>query len=319
MSKTISKKILNDLDTYIEMNLPKVLQQYTTDSLGDRSKYIGASDISGCLRNSFISKKEKVKHSIEKLIVFQRGHLTEQIVELMISGTNYSKQVELCSKAYNGFDIKAHLDFTIESSKRAVVLEVKSTSTPVDEPYESWILQIQLQMGLLQKRFPNKKVSGYVVAINVNTGWYKTFHVSPNITLYDIATKKANELAFAMQLDVEPKAELQNYCSECPFKDGCPAICSHTPVQLPHDLIKDIEEIGRHNNTIKRISSLKNKVMSFMKATNNKIVKANNTTISLVTKTNEYEMDIARFKIEEPELYSKYRKDSNTYSYLNII
>ena len=59
--------------------------------------------------------------------------------------------------------------------------------------------------------------------------------------------------------------------------------------------------------------------MSFMKATNNKIVKANNTTISLVTKTNEYEMDIARFKIEEPELYSKYRKESSTYSYLNII
>ena len=315
----IPRSFLNGLDAYIEENLPKVLEKYTTETLGDRSKYIGASDIAGCLRKSFLSKKEKVEHSISKHIIFQRGHLTEQIVELMITGTNYKKQVELCSKTYNGFDIKAHLDFTIENSKRAVVLEVKSTSTPVDEPYESWILQIQLQMGLLQKRFPNKKVSGYVVAINVNTGWYKTFHVSPNITLFNIAMKKANDLSFALQLDVEPKAELQNYCSQCPFKDGCPAICSHVPVQLPHDLIKDIEEIGRHNNTIKRISSLKNKVMSFMKATNNKIVKANNTTISLVTKTNEYEMDIARFKIEEPELYSKYRKDSNTYSYLNII
>jgi CRISPR-associated exonuclease Cas4 len=315
----IPRSFLNDLDAYIEKNLPKVLEKYTTETLGDRSKYIGASDIAGCLRKSFLSKKEKVEHSIAKHIIFQRGHLTEQIVELMITGTNYKKQVELCSKTYNGFDIKAHLDFVIENNKRAVVLEVKSTSTPVDEPYESWILQIQLQMGLLQKRYPNKKISGYVVAMNVNTGWYKTFHVFPNITLYDMALKKANELAFSLQLDIEPKAELQNYCSECPFKDGCPAICSHVPVQLPHDLIKDIEEIGRHNNTIKRISSLKNKVMSFMKATNNKIVKANNTTISLVTKTNEYEMDIARFKIEEPELYSKYRKDSNTYSYLNII
>jgi CRISPR-associated exonuclease Cas4 len=214
----IPRSFLNDLDAYIEKNLPKVLEKYTTETLGDRSKYIGASDIAGCLRKSFLSKKEKVEHSIAKHIIFQRGHLTEQIVELMITGTNYKKQVELCSKTYNGFDIKAHLDFVIENEKRAVVLEVKSTSTPVDEPYESWILQIQLQMGLLQKRFPNKKVSGYVVAINVNTGWYKTFHVFPNITLYDMALKKANELAFALQLDIEPKAELQNYCDECPFK-----------------------------------------------------------------------------------------------------
>lgn len=315
----IPRSFLNDLDAYIEKNLPKVLEKYTTETLGDRSKYIGASDIAGCLRKSFLSKKEKVEHSIAKHIIFQRGHLTEQIVELMITGTNYKKQVELCSKTYNGFDIKAHLDFVIENEKRAVVLEVKSTSTPVDEPYESWILQIQLQMGLLQKRFPNKKVSGYVVAINVNTGWYKTFHVFPNITLYDMALKKANELAFALQLDIEPKAELQNYCDECPFKDNCPAICSHVPQQLPNDLVKDIMEIGSNKNLVKRITSLKNKVMSFMKATNQKIVKANEVTISLVTKTNEYDMDVARFKIEHPELYAQYRKKADSYSYLKII
>ena len=72
-------------------------------------------------------------------------------------------------------------------------------------------------------------------------------------------------------------------------------------------------------NLVKRITSLKNKVMSFMKATNQKIVKANDVTISLVTKTNEYDMDVARFKIEHPELYAQYRKKADSYSYLKII
>ena len=74
----IPRSFLNGLDAYIEENLPKVLEKYTTETLGDRSKYIGASDIAGCLRKSFLSKKEKVEHSIAKHIIFQRGHLTER-------------------------------------------------------------------------------------------------------------------------------------------------------------------------------------------------------------------------------------------------
>lgn len=54
----IPRSFLNGLDAYIEENLPKVLEKYTTETLGDRSKYIGASDIAGCLRKSFLSKKK---------------------------------------------------------------------------------------------------------------------------------------------------------------------------------------------------------------------------------------------------------------------
>jgi len=183
-----------ELDIYIETNLPKVLAKDTQNSLGDRSKYIGASDIGSCLRKAYLSKKQKVEYDIAQHIVFERGHLAEGIVEKMLQGTNYTTQVEVCGKADNGFDIKAHLDFTVNNNKETVVIEAKSTSIPVDEPYESWIIQIQLQMGLLQKKYPNKQIRGYVIAIDVNSGWYKTFKVSQNQTLFDIAMNKKRNL-----------------------------------------------------------------------------------------------------------------------------
>ena len=66
---------LTKLDVFINKNLPKVLAKETASSLGDRSKYIGASDIGGCLRKSFLSKQQKTEYDIAQHIVFERGHL----------------------------------------------------------------------------------------------------------------------------------------------------------------------------------------------------------------------------------------------------
>ena len=309
-----------ELDFYIEESLPKIIAEETKKSLGDRSKYIGASDIGSCLRKAYLSKKNIVEHDIAQYIVFQRGHIAEQIVEKMLHDTNYTTQVEAKGKASNGFDIKAHIDFTIDSKKEIVVIEAKSTSMPVDEPYESWILQIQLQMGLLQKRYPNKLIRGYVIAIDVNTGWKKTFKVSQNQTLYDIAYNKANILAEALQKNKEPLAEQQLFCSKCPFKENCPALNSKTTSLLPLEVEKHIKKLGLLKKYEKESWSIKKLLKDFMQVTNKNVAKVNNTTIQLVSKENNYDMDVARFKIEEPELYSKYRKkNDNSYSFVKVI
>jgi len=47
-------------------------------SLGDRTKYIGASSATGCLRKAYLSVKEIVDYSPEQMFVFERGHQLEE-------------------------------------------------------------------------------------------------------------------------------------------------------------------------------------------------------------------------------------------------
>ena len=51
---------MTKLDAFINKNLPKVLAEHTVNSLGDRSTYIGASDIGGCIRSAYLGKNKKL-------------------------------------------------------------------------------------------------------------------------------------------------------------------------------------------------------------------------------------------------------------------
>jgi CRISPR-associated exonuclease Cas4 len=113
--------------------------------LGDRSKYVGASDIGGCLKKSFFSKFEKSELSLSQLLVFVRRYFAEFVIErvLKLLWRNHRQQVEICGKDDLAF-IKARIDFIADSQKEAVIIECKSVTSSVETPYESWILQTQL-------------------------------------------------------------------------------------------------------------------------------------------------------------------------------
>ena len=133
---------------FIEKGLVK--NNELDNSLGDRSKYVGASDIGGCLRKSYLDKINPQEKDAQTLAVLLRGHLAESLVAKALDAQNikYQTQVELQEDF-----IKAHLDFVFCSPKECVVVEVKSTNNIPDTPYTSWVLQIQLQMYLAQKHF----------------------------------------------------------------------------------------------------------------------------------------------------------------------
>ncbi|WP_294963412.1 hypothetical protein [Sulfurimonas sp.] len=307
------------LKNYIDENLPKVLKQDTATSLGDRSKYIGASDIGGCLRKAYLSKLKHEKHDIQQLIVFERGHVAETIIAKMLKGTPAKQQVEAVGKAKNGFPIRAHLDFEVDFGPVSVVIEAKSTSIPVDEPYYSWILQEQLQMGLLKNKNKGKAVRGYIVAIDVNTGWYKTFKVEPNQALYDIAMNRANILAEALVNKQEPEAEAQLYCAKCSFKGDCPAITCGVTDQLPEDVIEVAKKIASLNKVEKEIKALKTQLKDYMEATETRIVKADNHTVSLISRKGKKTVDIDLMKQMMPDVYSKFECNDSGYSYLKVV
>lgn len=313
---------MTKLDTFINKNLPKVLAEHTANSLGDRSTYIGASDIGGCLRASYLGKKQKAEYDISQHIVFERGHLSEGIVAKMLEGTPYKTQVEAVGKAYNDFPIKAHIDFVVDFGKEVVIVEAKSTSNPIEQPYDSWVLQTQLQMWLLKnnKEYKNKTIRGYIIAIDVNSGWYKTFEVEPNGTLSNIAIAKANTLAIAMKTNKCPDGEVQLYCSRCPFKADCEAISKGTDKQLPFEIKSIIGRLKQLQATEKEIKKCKDTVKSFMVATNTSIAKSDTVTVSLKENSGDnYSVDVNKLRVEQPDIYARYRVPAKKYSYVQII
>jgi len=130
------------------MSMELILENYLKQpkiELGNRTTYVGASDVGQCPRKVVLSKTQPVPCDLQTLIRFERGNLVERIVEnaLNHSGIKYDPQVEVVHPKLP--HIKAHLDFMFSRQNEIAVLETKSVSDIPDDPYPSWIQQIHLQ------------------------------------------------------------------------------------------------------------------------------------------------------------------------------
>lgn len=134
-----------------------IASQKSDAMLGDRSRYVGLSEIakySECPRAAVASKLETPAVNMEKLLVTQRGHWFEQGIKntLTASCLNYIHQLEINMRKKTG-QIKAHLDFTLvwEEPVQAVrILEIKSTEKIPEEPREQHAIQAQGQVDFLR-------------------------------------------------------------------------------------------------------------------------------------------------------------------------
>ncbi|MBG0790974.1 MAG: hypothetical protein H0S80_10810 [Desulfovibrionaceae bacterium] len=148
-------------------------EQKTACELGDRSQYIGMSDIGKgmeCLRAAVASKLgmsatpaatavdgfalDDVAHVLARQIILQRGHWQEYGIEkaLAATGVKLVPQLEI-SIEHSGVPIKAHLDFTLVwgGQRPAVrILELKSNERIPDSLYASYEAQLYGQVGLLK-------------------------------------------------------------------------------------------------------------------------------------------------------------------------
>jgi CRISPR-associated exonuclease Cas4 len=319
-NKTADKVSL--IKARFEKNFREALKKDTENSLGDRSRYIGASDISGCLRSSYLSKVAKKEDDISQLLTFERGHQFENIVRKFLYGETFKEQVEIKNaKTSNGFPLKPHLDFVIydKERKKATIVEAKSTKNII-ELYESYVLQIQIQMGLLQEQCGDKwTVNGLIFVISTESE-YGIFPVEQNKTLFDMAMQRADVLADAIKKGIEPEAEIQAYCSMCPFKGDCKAVSKGVDKQLPFNIKSSIWKLKTLQKAEKEIKNIKETVKSFMETTNTFVAKCDDTTVSLCKSSRDkYSLYVNRLRVEEPEMYAKYRKESQGSSWLRII
>ena len=257
MSKNPTKKLIS----YMSKSIKEYAKQQTKDTLGDRSEYIGASDIGGCPFKTVMSKRNPPEVSLQQELIFFRGHIAEEFVDRGLQGLHVEKQLEVESEL-NGFPLKAHLDKIVKGKERDVIIEVKSTSAPLYEPYESWILQVTFQMGLILEK-TGKLPDAYVVAVDVNSGWIDEFPIEFDDTIFELCLSKADHIASALRGECEPKAIVQYYCGTCPFKMECPKQGQFAE-DLPTALLEDLEFVKASRIMAKEAKKRENRIKEYM-------------------------------------------------------
>ena len=150
----------NKLLELIRAGLAQHSARTTIQSLGDRSTYIGMSDIGSyltCQRMAILNRlhPEKKDKSLSKLLTLNRGHWFEDgIASIFLElGIPHVRQLEI-SIDHNFAEIKAHLDFVLVSTspKPTIrILEIKSCQKLPDTLYPAYEAQVYGQVGLLHQ------------------------------------------------------------------------------------------------------------------------------------------------------------------------
>ena len=142
--------------------LERDARQRTTIHLGDRSRYVGLSDIAkmlDCPRAALIAKLftpeyRSTDEALNHQITFQRGHWFETGVHQALIGYGLSPLSQLEMEIVHGdVLLKAHLDFTLVTGQPhpiVRILEVKSTARLPTTLSESHAMQIGGQTALLR-------------------------------------------------------------------------------------------------------------------------------------------------------------------------
>ena len=164
MDGTIRNTGAEGLLEIFRCGLERYAERQTAIRLGDRSQYVGMSDIAkmlDCPRAALAGKlytpeyrspDEALKHQL----LLQRGHWFETGVHQALMGYGLSPLPQLeIEIRYGDVPIKAHLDFTLiatqpQPKSTVRILEVKSTARLPTKLSESYAMQIGGQTALLK-------------------------------------------------------------------------------------------------------------------------------------------------------------------------
>ena len=156
---------------HITAGLAHARQHHTAQALGDRSTYVGASDLGHCPRKAVLAKTTPKTPDLATLIRFERGHVVEDILAGALQAYKPDRQLELeahipycpecrywsqqpvngpvycpdCGEPLRLLPLKAHCDFVFGDD---LVLECKSAQATRIQ--EAWKMQLQTQLFLYE-------------------------------------------------------------------------------------------------------------------------------------------------------------------------
>lgn len=200
---------------------------HTARDLGDRRTYVGASDVSGCIRKAVLGKRSPGGETLAGLLRMRRGHVAESIFRGIFeaAGVPHRYQVEAVHPQEPW--ARAHVDFVLEEGGRPVAFEVKTTDGVPSSPHEGWVRQLHQQMGLLTLA-EGAPAAGMVAVLDVNSGDVGLFNgYAYDPEMFGALLEKARRIRFLVESGGEPgpgDTERGPLCGWCRFLSGCPAI-----------------------------------------------------------------------------------------------
>ncbi len=258
----------------LQAALQQLAIQQTVETLGDRTTYLGASDILACPRKTILAKLQPPEADLVTLLRFRRGHMAEDIVAAAFTAagfTNFRRQVEV---RYRGdVPIMAHIDFVFvsEARKTMAVLEVKSPETMPTDPYGSWESQLYLQMGLLADNFPDYRVEkGAILAVNFGEHGMQLFNgYTPQTTIYEGLLERATAIwkdyqSYAAGELTTPVMEAGPLCGYCPFLADCPKFAADEVRELAESVEILLELQREQKNLETEIALRKNNLLAIV-------------------------------------------------------
>jgi CRISPR-associated exonuclease Cas4 len=235
--------MIMDFRTAFQEGLEKALNKQAETELGDRTQYIGSSDIGNCPRMSVLRKIKPRQQSLESLIRMVKGHLTEDIVAMAFKGYNPKRQagfvttIQYCPCGYAEINasevscprcdgelsevpLKAHIDFLFGNK----ILETKSSN--YSDMFASWEMQLYFQLMV------SEMAGGALLSISLADGSHNLSNgYKPDHSMFNMVMDRAilvwKELQLALKsddpLDLALTTEPGFLCSVCDYLGSCPA------------------------------------------------------------------------------------------------
>jgi len=311
-----------DFENYIENNFRNNLKIDSISQFGNMKEYrkrASASKISQSCAYKVVqdSKIDDSKISLKQLIIFQRGHIAETIIKKMLVSKNLKlqEQYKIVSE-FNGEKIEANIDFLIKSPKKIVIVEAKTISSQaISEPYESWILQVQFQMGIVLEKYNfNIEIEAYIVALNLNTGYIKVFKEEFNEDMFSRALDNTEHLINAFKGYEKPRAIPQYFCGTCPHKLKCPAQGGGSANKsLAKEFSKDIKEIKDFKIKAKELALKEEAIKEKMiLADTKRVLDLSSETVISITDVESKRFDSKKFREDYPDIYKRYLNKSSS-------
>lgn len=315
---------MSKLEAFLARAIP-AHQQIASAHLGDRSGYVGASDIAGCPRKAALGKLYPVPHDIKTLLRFARGHAAQTMYAEFFTagGALFEEEVEVRHPQVP--EIRCHIDFLFygsRQSKRLHVVEMKSTDGIPFEPYGSWVEQLHVQMGLLKLNVdPEIEITGSALVVDLNKGAYQEFNsFTPNDVLFAHLEEKGQHILAAMRGECEPDTEPGPLCGFCPHRPSCPAHAGSQPIPLEILTYADAyERLQRQKDTLEAgMEVLRNDILDFTGTSHS--FRGQEGELSLATTVTAVStmLDSKKVKAKYPDVFKECSKPKNGSTKLEI-
>ena len=307
-------------------SLQKLADKHTIETLGDRREYLGASDIGYCPRKVILERVNPGQKDLRSLILFQRGHLAEDIIDTIftIAGyTNFERQVEITLPG--DIPLKVHIDFVFTSHSRKIksIVEVKATSKIPDGAYRSWESQLYMQMGALAQEFPDYTVKGAILPLDVANGDVALFKgYKPQETIFNGLVQRAGVIwsdyqAVLHDEEVDLKTEVTPLCGYCSHIMTCPPFEAESVPELAGK-VEELQELqAREKNLQGEIKKIKTHLLAIVEQKGP--IKSGGCLLRKATRSRKYlDMDrLIAFLAESGVVLDEYQEE-RSFSFLEI-